>query len=279
MNGSLQVVQWFSRSTWTLLSMRACSTSSWALMQSILSPFLQSGHPRQRTHLYDISVPAASTSSNNLKRLGCLFPANASTSDPLTGNEWERTGSPGSGFLRFRGLYWPVLRLSGSVTEGGSKSKAKQSVWGFPKSDVFKLRRCISRGGTVTVHCNKCNSNQDCTEQSSFLNLPDVLIFRIRRDQFMGGQGAYRSGRQMEYERHLTIGSREGENITPTTYHLVAVSHHVRQSFSSSHYTTTLIDPRKRNLMWKYDDEIVSETKVLDNRTSFILFYRKERRR
>ena len=134
-------------------------------------------------------------------------------------------------------------------------------------------------GGTVTVHCNKCNSNQDCTEQSSFLNLPDVLIFRIRRDQFMGGQGAYRSGRQMEYERHLTIGSREGENITPTTYHLVAVSHHVRQSFSSSHFTTTLLDPRKRNLMWKYDDEIVSETKVLDNRTSFILFYRKERRR
>ena len=88
----------------------------------------------------------------------------------------------------------------------------------------------------------------------------------------MGGQGAYRSGRQMEYERHLTIGSREGENITPTTYHLVAVSHHVRQSFSSSHYTTTLVDPRKRNLIWKYDDEIVSETKVLDTRTSFILF-------
>ena len=66
----------------------------------------------------------------------------------------------------------------------------------------------------------------------------------------MGGQGAYGSGRQKEYERHLTIGSREGENITPTTYHLVAVSHHVRQSFSSSHYTTTLVDPRKSNLMW-----------------------------
>ena len=94
-------------------------------------------------------------------------------------------------------------------------------------------------GGTVTVRCDSCNSNQDCIEQSSFLNLPDVLIFRIRRDQFSGVGGGYRSGIKMEYERNLTINSGEGEGTSSAAYHLIAVSHHVGQSFSSGHYTTT----------------------------------------
>ena len=134
-------------------------------------------------------------------------------------------------------------------------------------------------GGTVTVRCDSCNSNQDCIEQSSFLNLPDVLIFRIRRDQFSGVGGGYRSGIKMEYERNLTINSGEGEGTSSAAYHLIAVSHHVGQSFSSGHYTTTLLDPRGSDLMWKYDDVHVTKTKVLDNKTSFILLYRKERRR
>ena len=134
-------------------------------------------------------------------------------------------------------------------------------------------------GGTVTVRCDSCNSNQDCIEQSSFLNLPDVLIFRIRRDQFSGVGGGYRSGIKMEYERNLTINSGEGEGTSSAAYHLIAVSHHVGQSFSSGHYTTTLLDPRGSELMWKYDDVHVTKTKVLDNKTSFILLYRKERRR
>ena len=108
--------------------------------------------------------------------------------------------------------------------------------------------------------------------------MPDVLILRIRRDQFVNGAGACRLGRIVECDRHLSIKSQDEDKISSTTYHLIAVSHHLGQSVSKGHYTTTLIDPRRqRKIMWKYNDESVSKTRYLDERTAYILFYRKEK--
>ena len=135
-------------------------------------------------------------------------------------------------------------------------------------------------GDIVTVHCDSCHSDQECAEQLSFSNLPDILVIRLRRDQFERSQGPRRLGKIVKCERDLAVGSGEGENIPPAKYHLIAVSHHMGQSSSKGHYTTTLIDPRRKpRLMWKYDDVTVARTGNLDQRTAYILFYRKEKRR
>ena len=133
-------------------------------------------------------------------------------------------------------------------------------------------------GDRVTLFCESCNSNQECIEQLSFSHLPDILILKIRRDQFVKGKGARRLERTVECDRHLSISLQDGDEISSTKYHLIAVSHHLGQSLSKGHYTATLIDPRrKRNLMWSYNDGSVSKTRYLDERTAYILFYRKEK--
>ena len=77
----------------------------------------------------------------------------------------------------------------------------------------------------------------------------------------------------------LSLSFQDGDKISSTTYHLIAVSHHLGQSVSKGHYTTTLIDPRRqRKFMWRYNDESVSKTRCLDERTAYILFYKKEKR-
>ena len=84
--------------------------------------------------------------------------------------------------------------------------------------------------------------------------------------------------RTVECDRHLSISLQDGDEISSTKYHLIAVSHHLGQSLAKGHYTTTLIDPRlKKNSMWKYNDVSVSKTWYLDERTVYILFYRKEK--
>ena len=90
-------------------------------------------------------------------------------------------------------------------------------------------------GDVVTVHCANCHSDQKCVELSSFSNLPNILIIRLRRDQFDGSQGSRRIGKRVVCERKLTIG--QNTNIPPFTYHLIAVSHHQGPSLSNGHYT------------------------------------------
>ena len=69
-----------------------------------------------------------------------------------------------------------------------------------------------------------------------------------------------------------------GDKISSTTYHLIAVSHHLGQSLSKGRYTITLIDlRRKRKFMWRYNDKSVSKTRYLDEQTAYILFYREEK--
>ena len=111
----------------------------------------------------------------------------------------------------------------------------------------------------------------------SFINLPDILILRLRRDQFVRNQGGGRLGEQVNCERCLTVGLGEGGNTPPATYHLVAVCHHTGQSLASGHFITTLVDPHSEN-KWEYDDPSVSKTSALDPWTAYIFFYRKEKR-
>ena len=134
-------------------------------------------------------------------------------------------------------------------------------------------------GDIVSVRCDPCQSDQQCVEQLSFSNLPDVLIIRLRRDQFQEGRGSSRSGSEVECDRRLTIGSGLGESVSLATYQLVAVSHHSGKSLSSGHYTSTLVDPRpNRKFMWTYNDELVGKARTLDQKTAFILFYRKDKK-
>ena len=143
----------------------------------------------------------------------------------------------------------------------------KPALGGAVEEPVLHLKACKSLsvalrkrllGGKVTRFCESCNSNQECIEQSSFSHLPDILILRIRRDQFVKGEGGCRLGRIVECDRHLTISLQDGDKISSTTYHLIAVSHHLPKG----HYTTTLIDPRcKEKFTWKYNDESVSKTR------------------
>ena len=84
--------------------------------------------------------------------------------------------------------------------------------------------------------------------------------------------------RTVKCDRHLSISLQDRDEISSTKYHLIPVSHHLWQSLSKGHYTTTLIDPRrKKNSMWKYDDVSVSKARYLDERTAYVLFYRKEK--
>ena len=164
----------------------------------------------------------------------------------------------------------------------------KPSFFSDVKESILHLDVCESistalltrlSGDIVSVRCDPCQSNQQCVEQLSFSNLPDILIIRLRRDQFQEGRGSSRSGSEVECDRRLTIGSGLGECVSLATYQLVAVSHHSGKSLSSGHYTSTLVDPRpNRKFMWTYNDELVGKARTLDQRTAFILFYRKDKK-
>ena len=133
-------------------------------------------------------------------------------------------------------------------------------------------------GSLVTRYCDECRSDQICVEMLSFMNLPDILILRLRRDQFVRNQGGGRIAEQVNCDRCLTVGLGEGGNTPPATYHLVAVCHHTGQSLASGHFLTTLVDPHSEN-KWEYNDPSVSKTSALDPWSAYIFFYRKEKRR
>ena len=133
-------------------------------------------------------------------------------------------------------------------------------------------------GSLVTRYCEECRSDQICVEMLSFINLPDILILRLRRDQFVRNQGGGRIAEQVNCDRCLTVGLGEGGNTPPATYHLVAVCHHTGQSLASGHFLTTLVDPHSEN-KWEYNDPSVSKTSALDPWSAYIFFYRKEKRR
>ena len=158
------------------------------------------------------------------------------------------------------------------TTKPSFVSDVKEPILHLDVSDsVSSALQTRLSGDIVSVYCETCKSDQLRVEQLSFSSLPDVLILRLRRDQFEEGQGARRSGSNMECERRLTVSS--------TLYQLVAVSHHIGQSLSSGHYTSTLIDPRpSKKFMWTYNDKSVEKAKTLDQRTAFILFYRRVKR-
>ena len=132
-------------------------------------------------------------------------------------------------------------------------------------------------GGVITRDCNSCGSDQKCIEQLSFSELPDVLILRLRRDQFDEGRGEHRVGRTVLCDRELVIGCGQRDEVCSETYQLIAVIHHIGRSSSSGHYFTSLIDPRTKR-MWKHDDSSVSEVRTLDQRSAYLLFYRKVKR-
>ena len=125
-------------------------------------------------------------------------------------------------------------------------------------------------GDFVTVYCDSCKSNQQCIEQLAFSELPDVFVMRLRRDQVEG-----RLSEEVRCDRKLSIGP-EDLDAPMVTYHLTAVVHHLGQSLLHGHYTTTLINPQT-NHMWNFNDEVVEEVRRLDQKTAYILLYRKEK--
>ena len=116
---------------------------------------------------------------------------------------------------------------------------------------------------------------QEFFHQLTFTNLPQVLIVRLQRAQFNVLNGAHRVGNAVTCERQLSIGSGIGEGILPTNYQLMAVIHHLGESPTSGHYTATLIKHRT-NQMWNYNDGSVIPVKGFDERSAYILIYKKE---
>ena len=121
--------------------------------------------------------------------------------------------------------------------------------------------------------CSTCQKNQVCTEQLSFSHHPDVLVFLLRRGQFDVRNGARRLAGSVVCDRQLSIGVGS-EDVFVVDYHLTAVVHHVGNTPTSGHYTTSLINPHS-NRVWKYDDASVSVEKSFDLRTAYILLYKK----
>ena len=127
-------------------------------------------------------------------------------------------------------------------------------------------------GCEVERYCETCMANTTTIEQPSFSFHPGVLIFRLQRAVFGVGQ-AQRLANSIFCDRKLSLEAGYGDEVSLSDYSLVSVVHHVGESTSSGHYTTTLLNCKTKKL-WKYDDRKISET-ALDQNTAYLLLYRK----
>ena len=69
-----------------------------------------------------------------------------------------------------------------------------------------------------------------------------------------------------------------GDVLTPDiiNYNLISVIHHTGDN-GAGHCTATIVNGNKQGVMWRYNDSQVSKVTKLDERSAYILFYRKSR--
>ena len=141
---------------------------------------------------------------------------------------------------------------------------------------VSKSVQLLLSGSAVSRFCANCGKDQVCNEELTFTVLPDVLIFRLLRDQFDREKGIGVKLRDaVRCEKVLNICSGDRQLPEFTTYHLTSVIHHTGAD-GAGHCTTSLVNASKKGMMWKYDDsKVPCKVTKLDERSAYILFYRK----
>ena len=154
-----------------------------------------------------------------------------------------------------------------------------------PKSNIVNIQvsesvsksvQLLLAGSEVSRFCNNCNGDQICNEELTFTILPDVLIFRLLRDQYDKEKGVEVKLRdKVRCDKVLNIRSGHGQVPNHSVYHLTSVIHHTGANSSSGHCTATLINANKKGTMWRYDDSKVTRVTKFDERTAYLLFYRK----
>ena len=108
------------------------------------------------------------------------------------------------------------------------------------------------------------------------MEIKSVLIFRLLRDQYDEEKGVGVKLRdKVRCDKVLNIRSGHGQVPNHSVYHLTSVIHHTGADSSSGHCTATLINANKKGTMWRYDDSKVTRVTKLDERTAYLLFYRK----
>ena len=131
-------------------------------------------------------------------------------------------------------------------------------------------------GSEVSRFCANCNRNQICNAKLTFTILPDVLIFRLRRDQFSRKKGFEKLRDRVRCDKVVHIPSDDVLTPDTTSYDLISVIHHTGAD-GAGHCTATIINGNKQGVMWRYNDSQVSKVTKLDERSAYILFYRKSR--
>ena len=141
---------------------------------------------------------------------------------------------------------------------------------------VSKSVQLLLSGSKVSRFCASCNRDQLCNEKLTFTILPDVLIFRLTRDQFCRKKGFKKLRDKVKCDKVVHMPS--GDVLTPdiTNYNLISVIHHTGDN-GAGHCTATIVNGNKQGVMWRYNDSQVSKVTKLDERSAYILFYRKSR--
>ena len=163
-----------------------------------------------------------------------------------------------------------------NTREQGQDKKRPESVLNLQVSEsVSASVQQLLAGSELKRYCQKCQSDQICTEERIFDLLPNVLILRLLRDQFDVNSGV---GVKLDTDVHcdkvLTIGSSSVQSPVPSVYHLASVIHHTGDSLDKGHYFTTLINTKTMK-MWGYNDVAVDRVTKIDGKTAYLLFYRK----
>ena len=144
----------------------------------------------------------------------------------------------------------------------------------LPLSDSVSVSLLSFKSGGLALdkYCSKCKLKQNAYYECGFAHLPQVLVIRLERSQYDAQSRAHRKlGSKVVCDRFLSIGC-DGAT-SPSEYKLSTVIHHSGTP-ERGHYTTTLLDEGSGR-MWYCNDESVTATQKLDQRTAYILFYRK----